>query len=108
METLPEEETSAAVTGAVHSVTGLHVVVRAVPAISSVEPGPGADPAKLLPSTRSVKPFAAPAYTLAGCRARMFAPVAMATLARPDCDGSSALKATMVTASGDGAEPGAV
>src|SRR5216683_2076199 len=29
-------------------------------------------------------------------------------LAKPDCDGSSSLMATMVKASGDGAEPGAV
>jgi len=39
-----------AVTGAVHSVTALHVVVREEPAIRRTEPGPGADAAKLLPS----------------------------------------------------------
>src|ERR1700726_1254601 len=60
-ERLPGVETSAAVTGAVHSVTELQVVVRAEPAISRTEPGPEADGAKLLPSTRSVKPLAAPA-----------------------------------------------
>src|SRR6266436_5088631 len=60
-ERLPGVETSAAVTGAVHSVTELHVVVRAVPAISKTEPGPGVEAAKLLPSTRRVKPLAAPA-----------------------------------------------
>src|SRR6266849_10418576 len=38
-ERLPGAETSAAVTGAVHSVTELHVVVRAVPAINKTEPG---------------------------------------------------------------------
>src|ERR1700737_5054729 len=58
---LPGTDTSAAVTGAVHSVTELQVVVRALPAISNVEPGPGAEAAKLLPSTRRVKPLAAPA-----------------------------------------------
>src|SRR5712671_4546401 len=60
-ERFPALATSAGVTGAVHSVTELHVVVRAVPAISRTEPGPGADAAKLLPSTRRVKPFAPPA-----------------------------------------------
>src|ERR1700719_1426285 len=60
-ERLPGFETSAAVTGAVHSVTELHVVVRAVPAMSNVEPGPGEELAKLSPSTRKVKPSAAPA-----------------------------------------------
>src|SRR5882762_134250 len=61
MERFPALATSVGVTGAVHSVTELHVVVRAVPAISRTEPGPGADAAKLLPSTRRVKPFAPPA-----------------------------------------------
>src|SRR5260370_27652274 len=60
-ERLPGAARSAAVTGAVHSVTALHVVVREEPAIRRTEPGPGADAAKLLPSTRRVKPLAAPA-----------------------------------------------
>src|ERR1700687_64700 len=60
-ERLPNAETSAAVTGAVHSVTDVHVVVRAVPGINKTEPGPGEEAAKLPPSTRSVKPLAAPA-----------------------------------------------
>src|SRR5260370_14728024 len=60
-ERFPGTETSAAVTGAVHSVTKLQVVVRAEPAMSNAEPGPGAEAAKLLPSTRRVKPLAAPA-----------------------------------------------
>src|SRR6266403_3235677 len=60
-ERFPALATSAAVTGAVHCVTELHVVVRAVPAISRTELGPGADAAKLLPSTRRVNPFAPPA-----------------------------------------------
>lgn len=38
----------------------------------------------------------------------MFAPVAMVRLARPDCEGSSALTATIVNVFGDGADPGAV
>src|SRR5882757_9886193 len=61
MERFPALATSAGVTGAVHCVTELQVVVRAVPAISRTEPGPGADAAKLLPSTRRVKPLAPPA-----------------------------------------------
>src|SRR5882757_6091582 len=60
-ERFPALATSAGVTGAVHCVTELHVVVRAVPAISRTEPGPGAEAAKLLPSTRRVKPLAPPA-----------------------------------------------
>src|SRR5712672_4006236 len=60
-ERFPALATSAGVTGAVHCVTELHVVVRAVPAMSRTEPGPGAEAAKLLPSTRRVKPFAPPA-----------------------------------------------
>src|SRR5258707_14820952 len=61
MERFPALATSVGVTGAVHSVTELQVVVRAVPAISRTEPGLGAEAAKLLPSTRSVKPLTAPA-----------------------------------------------
>src|SRR6267378_2842812 len=60
-ERFPALPTSVGVTGAVHSVTELQVVVRAAPAMSRTEPGPGADAAKLLPSTRRVKPFAPPA-----------------------------------------------
>src|SRR5712671_96616 len=61
MERFPALATSTGVTGAVHSVTELQVVVRALPAMSRTEPGPGAEAAKLLPSTRRVKPFAPPA-----------------------------------------------
>src|SRR6267142_3504745 len=61
MERFPAFATSTGFTGAVHSVTELQVVVRAVPAMSRTEPGPGAGGAKLLPSTRRVKPFAPPA-----------------------------------------------
>src|SRR5216683_1079269 len=93
-DTLPAAAASAAVTGAVHESAEVQFVVRAVPAMSSVEPGPGLVAAKPLPSTRSVKPWAAPAYTLEGCKERMFAPVLMVTLAAPDCDVSSALIAT--------------
>src|SRR5216684_2221370 len=60
IERFPALATSAGVTGAVHSVTELQVVVRAVPAISRTELGPGADAAKLLPSTRRVNPLASP------------------------------------------------
>src|SRR6266478_4736011 len=58
---LPGAETSAEVTGAVHSVTEMQVVVRAAPAINKTEPGPGVEATKLPPSTRRVKPLAAPA-----------------------------------------------
>src|SRR5579859_313691 len=61
IETLPGIATSVAVTGAVHSWADMHVVVLAVPTMSSVEPGPGLDAAKPLPSTRRVNPCAAPA-----------------------------------------------
>src|SRR5579864_7280302 len=59
--TLPTVATSAGVTGAAHSDTDVQVVVRAVPPISKTEPGPGLEALKLPPSTRSVKPLAAPA-----------------------------------------------
>src|SRR5215470_14086285 len=55
-ETFPAIATSAAVTGAVHSNADTHVVVLAVPAMSSVEPGPGLDATNPLPSRRNVKP----------------------------------------------------
>src|SRR6266852_2383292 len=58
---MTSSEALSAMTGAVHSVTELHVVMRAVPAINKTEPGPGVDAAKLPPSTRRVKPLAAPA-----------------------------------------------
>jgi hypothetical protein len=54
-----------------------------------------------------VKPSAAPAYTLAGWIARIFAPVEIATLAVPDCEGSSELTAITCIEFGDGAEAGA-
>ncbi len=94
METLPAIDTSAAVTGAVHSNADTQVVVLAVPAMSIVELGPGLDGTNPLPSTRNVKPCAAPAYTLEGCNVRMFAPVERLTFAEPDCVGSSELMAT--------------
>src|SRR5215469_10120316 len=93
-ETFPAIATSAAVTGAVHWRVVEHVVVLAVPPMSIVEPGPGLDGTNPLPSTRSVKPCAAPAYTLEGCRVRIFTPVEMLTFATPDCVGSSELMAT--------------
>src|SRR6266849_2577143 len=65
-ETFPAIATSVAVTGAVHSSFEMHDVVLAVPAMSMVEPGPGLEATRPLPSTRSVKPCAAPAYTLDG------------------------------------------
>src|SRR5256714_13228136 len=107
-ETLPTTATSAGVTGAVHCVTELHVVVRGVPPISNTAPGPGLVGAKLPPSTRSVKPLTPPAYTLAGCSARMVAPDAMATLAPPNCWASSELIATICRVFGDGAASGAL
>jgi hypothetical protein len=99
--------TSLAFTGAVHSPTELHVVVRAVPPITSAAPGPGLLAANPLPSTRSVNPLAAPAYTLAGCSAAMFAPVEIVTLAAPDCVASSELTASTCSAFGAGAAAGA-
>src|SRR5260370_8622626 len=91
---LPGTATSAAVTGVVHSRADVHFVIRELPPISIVHPGPGFEAVKPLPSTRSVKPWAAPAYTLDGCTLRMFAPVEIVTLAMPDCEASSPLMAT--------------
>jgi hypothetical protein len=62
----------------------MHVVVLVVPAMSNVEPGPGLDAAKPLPSTRKVNPCAAPAYTLEGWRVIIFGPPEMVMLAAPD------------------------
>src|SRR5215469_17011534 len=108
METIPASATSAAVTGAVHSCVEMHNVVFAVPAMNSVEPGPGLEAAKPLPSTRSVNPCAAPMYTLEGCNVRMFGPPAIVTLAEPDWVVSSELMATTWMAFGEGGEAGAV
>src|SRR5579859_719534 len=106
--TLPAACVSLAVTTAVHSFELGHVVVRAVPPISKVDPAPVVVVVNPLPSTRNVNPFASPAYTLAGCNARMSAPVEIVTFATPDCEVSSALIAKIWIASGDGAAPGAV
>jgi hypothetical protein len=107
-ETLPGRTTSVATSGAVHMVAVRQDVVRAEPATNMMELGPGLELANPLPRTSKVKPSAAPAYTLAGYRASMFAPVEMLTFAAPDCDVSSELIATTATESGEGAEPGAV
>src|SRR5260370_30119803 len=108
MDTLPVTATSGAGTGAVHFSVEAHVVIRAVPPTSITDPGPGLDAAKPLPSRRSVKPWAAPAYTLDGCSMRMFAPVEIVTFAMPDCDESSLLMAATWIASGAGVALGAV
>src|SRR5947209_10104940 len=108
MDTLPAAATSAAVTGAVHSNGEMHVVTRAVPPISIAEPCPVLDGTKPLPSTRSVKPCAAPAYTLEGCNVRMLAPPEMVTFAIPDCEVSSLLMATTGIALRTGAAVGEV
>jgi len=50
-ERLPALATSPGATGAVHCVTELQEVVRAVPATSKTEPGPGAEAAKFQPGT---------------------------------------------------------
>src|SRR5882724_994317 len=100
--TFPAAATSLAFTGAVHSPAELHVVVRSVPPITSAAPGPGLLAANPLPSTRSVNPFAAPAYTLAGCSAAIFAPVEIVTFAAPDCVVSSELTATTFSVLGPG------
>src|SRR5260370_11616519 len=99
MAVVPVRAPCAAVTGAVHSRVEAHVVIRAFPPTSITDPGPGLDAAKPLPSRRSVKPWAAPAYTLDGCSMRMFAPVEIVTFAMPDCDESSLLMAATWIAS---------
>ena len=58
---LPIAATSAGEIGAVHAITEVHVVVRAVPATSKTEPGPGVELTKLLTSTRRVNPLTPPA-----------------------------------------------
>src|SRR5271166_1563865 len=95
METLPICATSVLLMGAEQLFAELQVVTRAVPLRRSVEPGPGLDGMKPLPSTVRVKPSALPTYTLAGCRERIFVPVEMLTLAVPDCVESSWLRATI-------------
>src|SRR5262249_42533066 len=87
--TLPAADTSPAVTAALHSAALIHVVVRAVPPISNVDPGPGLEGTNPPPSTRNVNPLVPPAYTLAGCSDKMFAPVEIVTFAAPDCAESS-------------------
>src|ERR1700675_77297 len=61
IEMLPGCTTSVLLAGAEQELTELQVVTRAVPPMSSVEPGPGFERTKPLPSTVSVKPFAPPA-----------------------------------------------
>src|SRR6267154_3371748 len=106
--TLPAVCVSVAVTAAVQAFVVGHVVVRAVPPMNKVDPAPVEVAAKPLPSTRNVKPFASPAYTLAGCSVRMLAPVETTTFAMPNCEPSSLLIARTWIASGVGAAVGAV
>jgi len=61
METLPGCTTSVLMTGAEQEFAEVQVVTRAVPAMRSVEPGPGLEGTKPLPSTVRVNPFAPPA-----------------------------------------------
>ena len=57
----PAAATSVGCSGAVHSFGEVHAVVRAVPAISSDDPGPGLLGVNPLPSTFTVKPAVPPA-----------------------------------------------
>jgi hypothetical protein len=62
----------------------VQVVNRAVPPTTRVEPGPGLDGTNPLPLTSSVKPLAAPAYTLNGRIVTMFKAFETLTAATPD------------------------
>lgn len=108
MVTLPACATSAELTATVQEFAESQVVNRGVPAIRSVEPGPGFDGTKPLPVTRNVNPSAAPAYRLAGRSVRMFGPPEMITLATPSCELSAWLTANTCRLLGVGAIRGAV
>src|ERR1039458_8076041 len=60
-ERLPADCTSAAVSDVVHCVFDAQLVVRGVPAIEMIEPGPGLDNAKLSPDIARMNPPAEPA-----------------------------------------------
>lgn len=106
--TAPAPATSAGAIVTVHAVALAHVVAREAPPTSSVVPGPGLVGTKSYPLTASVKPFAAPAVTLAGEMPRIAAAEVSATVADADCVASSWLVAVTVTTFGLGADAGAV
>jgi hypothetical protein len=85
----------------------LQTVVRALPEIRIVEPGPGLDAAKFAPSTCSVKPPAAPAVTLDGNREEIAGFVLIVIAATPVRVVSAELVATKLKLFGVGADAGA-
>ena len=73
-----------------------------------MEPGPGADGARLFPETSRVKPPAELAYALVGAREKILGPPEIVTMAVPDWLASAVLVATTESRAGEGAEGGAV
>jgi hypothetical protein len=106
--TLPAAATSLGLMVAVQASEEAQVVARPLPFTRSVEPGPGLDTAKFSPVASSVKESSSFAVTLEGAIASIVAAVAIATVAEPDCAGSSWLVAVTVIALGEGAWAGAV
>ena len=84
-----------------------HSVLRVLPAIRTVEPGPELVAVKLAPATLNVKP-AAPAVALEGRSDSTTGPVVIVTLADADLLTSSLLVADTLSVFGEGATAGAV
>src|ERR1700688_4766872 len=84
-----------------------HSVLRVLPAIRTVEPGPELVAVKLAPAILNVKP-AAPAVALEGRSDSTTGPVVMVTVADADLLTSSLLVADTLSVFGEGATAGAV
>ena len=82
------------------------LVTRAVLPIRTVDPGPGLLGTKPLPSTCTVKPSSPPAYTLAGCSAKILSCVEIVMFALADCVESYWLVATSLGHRGSVERPG--
>src|SRR3982074_2696395 len=84
MVRFPAMERSLAESDVVHCAADVQELVRAVPAIRIIEPGPGLDAINFAREISSVNPPADPEYALDGARVEIFGPPERVTVAVAD------------------------
>src|ERR1700716_60738 len=84
MVRFPAMERSLAESDVVHCAADVQELVRAVPEIRIIDPGPGLDAIKFAPESLSVNPPTDRAYALDGTRVEIFGPPEIVTVAVTD------------------------